>query len=68
MSTGSEKEKILPLVALVYVYIILSTVEISLHMAFLMWFAVLFMLTNEKKKVLVAVPAETDYIMAERKR
>ena len=61
-------EKILPLVALVYVYIILSTVEISLHMAFLMWFAVLFMLTNEKKKVLVAVPAETDYIMAERKR
>jgi len=44
-------DKILPLVALIYVYIILGTVETTFNMAFILWFALIFMLVNEKKKV-----------------
>ena len=44
-------DKILPLVALIYVYIILGTVETTFNMAFILWLALIFMLVNEKKKV-----------------
>lgn len=42
-------DKILPLVAMIYVYIILGTIETTFDMAFLMWFAMIFMLVNEKQ-------------------
>lgn len=44
--------KILPLVAMIYMYIILGTIETTFDMAFLLWFALVFMLVNEKKKPL----------------
>lgn len=39
----------MPLVLLVYMYIFLGTIEITFSMSFLLWVAVIFMLTNEKK-------------------
>ena len=41
-------DKILPLVAMIYLYIILSTVETTFDMGFIFWFALVFMLVNEK--------------------
>ncbi len=41
---------ILPLVALIYMYVLLGTVETTFNMAFIMWFALIFMLANEKQK------------------
>lgn len=43
---------ILPLVALIYMYVILGTVETTFNMAFIMWIALIFMLANEKQKQL----------------
>lgn len=42
-------DKILPMTAMIYVYIILGTIETTFDMAFLMWFALIFMLVNEKQ-------------------
>ena len=39
---------ILPIVALIYAYILLGTVEVSFDMMFLMWMALIFMLANER--------------------
>lgn len=41
-------KKTMPLVILLYVYILLGTVETTFSMSFLLWFAVLFMMVNEK--------------------
>ena len=43
---------ILPLVALVYMYILLGTVETTFNMAYIMWFGMIFMLANERHKPL----------------
>jgi len=43
---------ILPLVALIYMYILLGTVETTFNMAYILWFALIFMLANEKQKQL----------------
>jgi len=40
--------KAMPLIAAIYMYIILATVETTFNMSFIMWFAILFMLANEK--------------------
>ena len=45
-------DKILPLTAMIYVYIILGTIETTFDMAFLMWFAMIFMLVNEKQPII----------------
>lgn len=60
--SDKNMDKILPLVALIYTYIILGTIETTFNMAFIMWFALVFMLVNEKKRIPVragevAVPA-----------
>ena len=41
-------KKSMPLVILIYVYILLGTVEITFSMNFLLWLGVLFMQVNEK--------------------
>lgn len=41
--------EIMPLVALIYVYIAIGTAETSFDMCFLMWFGLLFMLSSEKE-------------------
>ncbi len=51
-------EKILPLAAMIYIYIILGTVETTFDMAFILWFAVIFMLVNEKKPLPAAETEE----------
>ena len=40
--------RILLLVALIYTYVILGTIETTLNMAMILWFALIFMLVNEK--------------------
>lgn len=40
--------KIMPAVALIYMFIILGTIETTIDMAFILWFAVIFMLSNER--------------------
>lgn len=40
--------KILILIALIYMYVILGAIETSFNMSFLLWFGLIFMLTNEK--------------------
>ncbi len=42
-------ELILPMVAMLYVCIILGTIETTFNMAFILWFGVVFMLANEKR-------------------
>lgn len=42
---------ILPLVALVYMYILLGTVETTFNMSYLLWFGIIFMLANERRKL-----------------
>lgn len=47
LSQESETEEIMPLVALIYAYIIMGAVETTFNMTFLLWLAVLFMQINE---------------------
>lgn len=42
--------RILPLVALIYTYIVLGTVETTFNMSFIMWWAFIFMLINERRR------------------
>ena len=51
LSRSNKQEKVLPLVVLIYVYIIMGMVETTFNMSFIMWFAIIFMLVNEKEKV-----------------
>lgn len=48
LSRSSKQRHIMPLVILVYVYIILGTVETTFNMSFFMWLACIFMYVNEK--------------------
>ena len=43
LSKCARKAEIMPLAALIYVYIIMGAVETTFSMAFLMWIAVIFM-------------------------
>ena len=48
LSQGDDPMPIMPLVALLYVYMIMGAVETTFNMAFLLWVGVLFMCINEK--------------------
>lgn len=50
LSKKDETDEIMPLVALIYVYVLLGTVETTFGMRFLLWIAVLFMRINETKE------------------
>lgn len=50
LSKFPEKAKCMPFVALIYMYIILGMIETTFSMSFMLWFAVIFMLTNERKQ------------------
>lgn len=48
---ASEKQRyLMPLVALIYVYIILGVIETTYSMGFIVLFALIFMLVNERRK------------------
>lgn len=51
LSKTTETTQIMPLVALIYVYVLMGAVEITFDMAFLFWMALLFMWINETSKV-----------------
>ena len=42
-------DMILPLVALIYMYIFLGSVETTFNMAFILWFGLIFMMVNERQ-------------------
>lgn len=44
-----DQSQSMAFVALIYVYIIMGTIETTFNMSFLLWFAMIFMLVNEKK-------------------
>ena len=50
LSRKAETDEIMPLVALIYVYVLMGTVEITFGMTFLLWIAVLFMRINESEQ------------------
>ena len=41
--------RIMPLVALIYMFVVLGTIETTMDMAFILWFALIFMLVNERQ-------------------
>lgn len=45
-----RRVRLMPLVALIYMYIILGTIETTFNMSFLLWFALIFMIANGKDK------------------
>lgn len=45
-----RRDRLLPMVAAVYMYIVLGTIETTFNMTFIMWFALIFMLANEPVK------------------
>ena len=50
-NAASEKQRyLMPLVALIYVYIILGVIETTYSMGFIVLFALIFMLVNERRK------------------
>ena len=49
-SNGEKRELVMPLVILVYLYVILATIETTFNMAFIMWFALIFMLVTERRE------------------
>ena len=48
---GRNMERIMPLVALIYTFVILGMIEVTFDMSFLLWFGMIFMLSNERKKL-----------------
>lgn len=50
-----KKNYLMPLVSLIYVYIVLGVIETTYNMAFIMWFALIFILVNQKEKRLSSV-------------
>lgn len=50
-SDGDRRMRVMPLVILVYIYIVLATIETTFNMAFIMWFALIFMLIAEKQEI-----------------
>ena len=51
MSRSREKVRSMPFAVLIYMYIILGTIETTFSMSFLLWFGVIYMLVNERKNV-----------------
>ena len=49
-SNGEKRELVMPLVILVYLYVIMATIETTFNMAFIMWFALIFMLVTERRE------------------
>lgn len=49
LSKAPEQKQILPLVVLVYVYVVLGTVETTFSMSYIMWIALIFMYVNAKE-------------------
>ncbi len=50
LNRAENYRKVMPLVVLIYVYIVLGTVETTFSMSFLLWFGVIFALINEVPK------------------
>lgn len=57
-SQPEKKAYLMPLVALIYVYIVLGVIETTYNMAFIMWFALIFMFVNQKEKRFCSVCQE----------
>ena len=55
-SLPEKRARMMPLVALIYMYIVLGTIETTFNMAFFMWFAMMYMLANEKLRRPAPVP------------
>ncbi len=51
MSRSKEMVRSMPFAVLIYMYIILGTIETTFSMSFLLWFGVIYMLVNERKNV-----------------
>lgn len=51
LSRSNSKARCMPFVALIYMYIVLGMIETTFSMSLIMWFAVIFMLVNERKSV-----------------
>lgn len=49
LSKSPKQKQILPMVVLVYVYIVLGLVETTLNMSFILWLALIFMHVNAKE-------------------
>lgn len=47
---SANRLRSMPFVVLIYIYVLLGTIETTYSMSFLLWFAVIFMLSNEKKQ------------------
>lgn len=47
--SAEKRAQTMPLVALIYMYIVLGTIETTFNMSFILWFALIYMLTNEKQ-------------------
>ena len=50
-SKTRDQMRIMPLAALIYVYIVMGTVETTFAMSFILWLALLFMQITEKKPI-----------------
>lgn len=50
-SSKYKQMRVMPLVILIYIYIVLATIETTFNMAFIMWFALIFMLITEKQVI-----------------
>ena len=48
-----NQSRVLPLVALIYMFIIIGTIETTFNMALILWFMLAYMLVNEKQRVVV---------------
>lgn len=53
---NSNMQKALPFVVLIYVYVILGTIETTFNMAFILWFVLIYMLANERCENVEQVP------------
>ena len=45
-----RRAQLMPMVALIYMYIVLGTIETTFNMAFILWFALIYMVANERQK------------------
>lgn len=50
-SNGYRRMQVMPLVILIYIYTVLATIETTFNLAFIMWFALIFMLITERQEI-----------------
>ena len=50
MSKSSKHRQIMPMLVLIYVYIVLGMVEVTFSMRFILWIALIFMHSNSKEE------------------